>query len=152
MLILKFRELLLRERLGTDASIGMALVLLTSATVWVHGGWEDWSFLAPLNQRATTSLLYQPLSPTPQEGWVKGREIPPSGTVHPACCCPQRQTPGPSNSSGGKKPEVTELSYLRCFTLGSGQSRSKHILFSCYFHSLWCSWCCFHPVYSYRRL
>lgn len=51
-----------------------------------------------------------------------------------------------------KKPKVTKPSYLRRSTFGSGQSKSKDILFSCYFPFLWCSQCCFHPIYAYRRL
>lgn len=101
MLILKFREFLLREG-------GQGLMVShwngfgpAHQCHWVHKGWESWSFLAPLIQWATTSLLYQPLLPTPS-----GKEIPPSGTVHPACCCPLGQRAGLSTSSGGKSPRL----------------------------------------------
>ena len=71
-------------------------------------------------------------------------------TLPAACCCPETS----SRSRGQqwwKKPEVTKMSRFRYLIFGSGQSRNNRILFSCYFLPMWCSQCCFHPIYLFLQ-
>ena len=150
MLILKSRELLLRESSGIDASTAMALVLLTSATAWVHRGWDNWP-LVPLKHRTTTSLLYQPSAPKGSGRVSQGQRDCPTGHCAPCLLLPTEASSRSRGQQCWKKPEVTKTSYFRDLIFGSGQSRTNCILFSCYFHPIWCSQCCFYPVYLFLR-
>lgn len=152
MLILKSREFLLSESSGIDASIETALVLPTTATAWAHGGWESWS-LVPLKQRATMSLLYQPLPPAHQEGWVKGRESAPWGTVHLACCHPHRQAAGTRDSSGRRSLRLPRCPTSDIWFLIQANLELMvsyfHVMFAlCDVHSVFFILC----IYFYSRL